>query len=151
MKMLNRRTLRSGRPMRHRHPANVALHEDRRTIGRSVDSFVAYFGSLSYLALQTAVIIAWIVLNLAAWAHHWDVYPFILLNLVFSTQAAYAAPLILMAQNRSAEHDRLRAEEDYRVNNETLADLRQLRAEHAELQKLLNQYLVELRTQAGSR
>ncbi len=61
---------------------------------------------------------AWIALNLAAWIEHWDPYPFILLNLALSFQAAYAAPFIMISQNRQAERDRHQAEEDYRTNVE---------------------------------
>lgn len=117
---------------RHHHPANVAVHDRKATIDRNVDRFVIKFGSVGYLAWQTVFIAVWIALNATAWALRWDPYPWILLNLIFSTQASYAAPLILMAQNRSAEHDRLRAEEDYHTNNEALAELKALRVEHAE-------------------
>jgi uncharacterized membrane protein len=122
---------------RHRHPANVAIHDRKATIDRNVDRFVNYFGSLAFIGWQTLIIIIWVILNITAVVRRWDPYPFILLNLVFSTQAAYAAPLILMAQNRASEHDRLRAEEDYRINNETLTELKTLRAEHAELRTKL--------------
>jgi uncharacterized membrane protein len=62
------------------------------------------------------IVLVWIALNLAAWMGRWDPYPFILLNLVFSTQAAYAAPLLLLSQNRQAERDRVQSEHDFRVN-----------------------------------
>lgn len=122
---------------RHRHPANIAIHDHKATIDQAVDRFVTYFGSLSFIGWQTLIIIAWVILNITAVVRRWDPYPFILLNLVFSTQAAYAAPLILMAQNRASEHDRLRAEEDYKTNNETLAELKALRVEHADLRSRL--------------
>lgn len=122
---------------RHRHPANIAIHDRKANIDQAVDRFVTYFGSLSFIGWQTLIIIAWVILNITAVVRRWDPYPFILLNLVFSTQAAYAAPLILMAQNRASEHDRLRAEEDYKTNNETLAELKALRVEHADLRSRL--------------
>lgn len=115
----------------HKHPANIALHDRADQVDKAVGSFVAYFGSLRFIGWQTLVIIVWIVLNLVAYFSHWDPYPFILLNLVFSTQAAYAAPLVLMGQNRSAEHDRLRAEEAYRAAEATLEEIRALRTELA--------------------
>jgi len=117
----------------HRHPANVAIHDRKNHIDKAVDRFVTQFGSLRYIAWQTVFIIVWLALNAVAWALRWDPYPWILLNLIFSTQAAYAAPLILMAQNRSAEHDRLRAEDDYHVNQQALEKLQLLHAEHAGL------------------
>lgn len=66
------------------------------------------------------IVALWIALNLLLVIRHWDPYPFILLNLVFSTQAAYAAPLILLSQNRQADTDRIRAEHDYEVNQTAL-------------------------------
>lgn len=116
----------------HRHPANIALHDRKSRVDAAVGRFVVYFGSLKFITQQTLIIILWIAANILGIIRHWDPYPFILLNLVFSTQAAYAAPLVLMGQNRSAEHDRLRAEESFATTNKTLAELSQLRAEHAE-------------------
>lgn len=62
------------------------------------------------------LVAAWIVLNLIAWARHWDPYPFILLNLMFSVQAAYAGPVLMMSQNRQAERDRYQAQSDFDTN-----------------------------------
>jgi len=71
-----------------------------------------FFGTPVYLVTQTMCVIAWIAVNAAAAAFRWDPYPFILLNLAFSTQAAYAAPLILLAQTRQSERDKVYAEAD---------------------------------------
>lgn len=106
-------------PRRHQHPANIAVHDSASRSDRAVDKFVSYFGSLRFIMWQTVIIIIWIIVNLIAFIRHWDPYPFILLNLVFSTQAAYAAPLILMAQNRQTEHDRIHAEHSYEVGART--------------------------------
>jgi uncharacterized membrane protein len=111
-------------PGGHRHPANVALHDDRSRADRAVDSFVAMFGSLRFIAWMTVFIGVWIVLNALAWGLRWDPYPWILLNLIFSTQASYAAPLILLSQNRQSEHDRVKAEHDYEINETALAEIR---------------------------
>jgi uncharacterized membrane protein len=81
-----------------------------------------FLGTGRYLAAQTGVVFVWISLNLAAVSLRWDPYPFILLNLAFSTQAAYAAPLILLAQNRQADRDRAEVERDREVNARTIAD-----------------------------
>lgn len=105
---------------RNRHPANIARHDNRDRVARYEDKITNYLGSSQFLITQTVVILAWISINVAAYALRWDPYPFILLNLVFSTQAAYAAPLILMSQNRQSEHDRVTAEHDYGVNQESL-------------------------------
>jgi len=107
----------------HRHPANQRRH-DRRTRGeRLADQVTGVFGSWRFIIVQTIAVVAWIGVNLIAFARHWDPYPFILLNLLFSTQAAYAAPLILLSQNRQADTDRIKAEHDYRVNQLALTYL----------------------------
>jgi uncharacterized membrane protein len=80
----------------------------------------AVFGSWTFIIVQTMIVVLWIGLNLLALVHRWDPYPFILLNLVFSTQAAYAAPLILLSQNRQADTDRIKAEHDYQINQTAL-------------------------------
>lgn len=110
----------------HRHPANRALIDGRDFGARTADRVTAVFGSWRFLIVQTVLITGWIAINVVGLIAAWDPYPFILLNLLFSTQAAYAAPLILLSQNRSAEHDRQRAEEDFRVNQEALGLLRRL-------------------------
>ncbi len=111
------------KPSRWRHPAN-RRRLDRRSAGeRIADQVTAVFGSWRFIVIQTVIVVAWIALNLLAVIRRWDPYPFILLNLVFSTQAAYAAPLILLSQNRQADTDRITAEHDYRVNQVTLQHL----------------------------
>jgi uncharacterized membrane protein len=105
----------------HRHPANRARHDDRTFGDRAADTLAAQFGSWRFIWIQTGLIAAWVTLNVVAVIHHWDPYPFILLNLIFSVQAAYAAPLILLSQNRQTETDRIKAEHDYAVNEESLA------------------------------
>jgi uncharacterized membrane protein len=80
------------------------------------DGVAATMGSWPFIITQTIILAAWITLNIVAWIQHWDPYPFILLNLALSFQAAYAAPFIMMSQNRQADVDRLKAEEDYKVN-----------------------------------
>jgi Protein of unknown function (DUF1003) len=75
--------------------------------GRRAERAARFFGTPQYIFGQTIVVILWIALNAVAIGYHWDPYPFILLNLAFSTQAAYAAPLILLAQTRQAERDKV--------------------------------------------
>jgi uncharacterized membrane protein len=77
----------------------------RDRFGRGAEASARFFGTPRYILGQTVLVVIWIVLNSAALIGHWDPYPFILLNLAFSTQAAYAAPLILLAQTRQAERD----------------------------------------------
>jgi uncharacterized membrane protein len=78
--------------------------------GRQAERVARFFGTPKYIAVQTGAVIVWIILNSVALISHWDPYPFILLNLAFSTQAAYAAPLILLAQTRQTERDKLQAD-----------------------------------------
>lgn len=85
---------------------------DADAFGRFSESIARFLGTGRFLFFQTLLVIVWITLNLVAVQLRWDPYPFILLNLAFSTQAAYAAPLILLAQNRQADRDRVQAEED---------------------------------------
>ena len=82
------------------------------TFGTKAEAFARFFGTPRFIIGQTIVVIAWIAVNAAAAAFAWDPYPFILLNLAFSTQAAYAAPLILLAQTRQADRDRAHAAAD---------------------------------------
>ncbi|MEO7049128.1 MAG: DUF1003 domain-containing protein [Ferruginibacter sp.] len=102
------------------------------------DAVAKKMGSWSFIIIQTIIVILWMILNFVGFAYHWDVYPFILLNLVFSTQAAYAAPIIMMAQNRQNDRDRLHAEKDYQTNIEAKREIEQLtvRLNSIEIDKL---------------
>jgi len=84
--------------------------------GRIADAVAKGMGSWKFIIAQTILVILWMALNFVGFMYHWDVYPFILLNLLFSTQAAYAAPIIMMSQNRQNERDRAHAEADYKTN-----------------------------------
>ena len=91
--------------------------EIQLTLAQSIaDKVAATMGSWRFIIIQTTVLLFWIGLNITAWIRHWDPYPFILLNLALSFQAAYAAPFIMMSQNRQQDIDRRKAESDYRVN-----------------------------------
>ena len=83
---------------------------------RIADSVAATMGSWNFIIIQSAILLAWIILNVTAYIKSWDPYPFILLNLALSFQAAYAAPFIMMSQNRQQDIDRQAAENDYRIN-----------------------------------
>ena len=106
---------------------------DSDAVGNFTESIARFFGTGSYLLIQTIVVIVWIMLNIVAVGLRWDPYPFILLNLAFSTQAAYAAPLILLAQNRQENRDRVTLEQDRRRAEETKADTEYLARELAAL------------------
>ena len=105
-----------------RRPATVAPHYDPEAFGRVSEGIARYFGTARYLVIQTVLVVAWIATNVLWATGSWDPYPCILLNLVFSTQAAYAAPLILLAQNRQAERDRREFELDRQVTAEMRAE-----------------------------
>ncbi|RBY76947.1 hypothetical protein DQ239_12220 [Blastococcus sp. TF02-09] len=103
------------------------------TVGAFAEGIARFLGTGRFLAVQTIVVAVWIILNVVAVNLRWDPYPFILLNLAFSTQAAYAAPLILLAQNRQADRDRVQAEEDRARAASTRADTEYLARELASL------------------
>ena len=102
-------------------------------VGNFAEGIARFLGTGRFLAVQTIIVIVWITLNVFAVRLRWDPYPFILLNLAFSTQAAYAAPLILLAQNRQADRDRVQAEEDRARAASTRADTEYLARELAAL------------------
>lgn len=103
------------------------------SVGAFAEGIARFLGTGRFLAVQTIIVIVWITLNVVAVNLRWDPYPFILLNLAFSTQAAYAAPLILLAQNRQADRDRVQAEEDRARAASTRADTEYLARELASL------------------
>ncbi|MET0898195.1 MAG: DUF1003 domain-containing protein [Mycobacterium sp.] len=106
---------------------------DIEAVGRVSEQFARFLGTGRYLAMQTVFVVVWILINIFAVTLRWDPYPFILLNLAFSTQAAYAAPLILLAQNRQENRDRVSLEEDRRRAQQTKADTEFLARELASL------------------
>ncbi len=83
---------------------------------RIADQVAATMGSWRFIVVQSVLLVVWVALNITAYVHHWDPYPFILLNLALSFQAAYAAPFIMMSQNRQQDVDRKEAANDYRIN-----------------------------------
>ncbi len=87
------------------------------TLGQKVaDQVAATMGSWTFIIIQSTILLCWIALNVTAYVKRWDPYPFILLNLALSFQAAYAAPFIMMSQNRQQDIDRKEAENDHQVN-----------------------------------
>ena len=100
-----------------KHRASLSLG------GRLADSVAKGMGSWSFIIAQTVLVVLWMGLNVIGFMFHWDVYPFILLNLLFSTQAAYAAPIIMMAQNRQNDRDREHAEADYKTNKDAKLEI----------------------------
>jgi uncharacterized membrane protein len=111
---------------------------DTDAFGRMSEALARFLGTGRYLLGQTIMVIGWITLNVIGGIHHWDAYPFILLNLAFSTQAAYAAPLILLAQNRQDDRDRASIERDREVAARTQADTEYLARELASVRLALD-------------
>ena len=127
-----------------KHPVNVKMHEERTFGQRAADAFTTGFGTWTYILIQTAIIIVWMAGNAAYLAFFtFDKYPFILLNLGFSAQASYAAPLILMASNRQAARDRMTLEHQatetdaiFGLQNQQIEILNAIKAETALLQEI---------------
>jgi uncharacterized membrane protein len=124
-----------------RRVRRVGLYYDPDAFGRFSETVARYLGTARFLVIQTVVVITWIAVNIV-WSlftygsvrkGHFDPYPFILLNLAFSTQAAYAAPLILLAQSRQERTDRAQAERDRQVTARTQADAEFLAREVASI------------------
>ncbi len=105
-----------------RQARRLGVHYDPEAFGQFSESIARTLGTARFLVVQTVIVAMWIALNVASVALRWDPYPFILLNLAFSTQAAYAAPLILLAQNRQEQRDRMTTDNDRRVAERTQAD-----------------------------
>ena len=133
------------KPFAHTHPPvrNVnELDAERLTFGqRAADRVAGMVGSWWFIGIQSAMLLGWGWLNVTAWTHHWDPYPFILMNLFLSLQAAYTAPMLMMSQNRLAARDRLEARNDYEVNRKAEEELRavldHLSAQDAALAKIV--------------
>ena len=108
------RDLRKGIRQRLDQPGEM---DEKLTLGQRVaDIVAATMGSWRFIIIQSAFLVLWIILNVTAYVQNWDPYPFILLNLALSFQAAYAAPFIMMSQNRQQDIDRKAAETDHRIN-----------------------------------
>ena len=126
-------------------------HKESLTVSDHIADAVANgMGSWRFIIIQSIFVVIWMLLNVVGFLRHWDAYPFILLNLIFSTQAAYAAPIIMMSQNRQSQRDRIQAQEDYQTNIEAKKEIEalQLQIEKLEIQKLdkIIQMLEELKT-----
>ena len=133
----------SPRTGRYRHPVNLEFYGEPRRGARIADAVTAFIGSWTFLAIQTVVVLIWIAGNVIL-LFNFDPFPFILLNLAFSTQAAYAAPLILLASNRQAIRDRMTLEHaadqtdlEERQNEELLRDGKEILERVAALEKCI--------------
>jgi uncharacterized membrane protein len=121
-----------------RGAAPIGARYDSDAFGRMSEGIARFLGTGRFLVGQTVVVVGWIVLNTVGFVRHWDPYPFILLNLAFSLQAAYAAPLILLAQNRQDDRDRASIERDREVAARTQSDTEYLARELAAVRLALD-------------
>jgi len=115
-------------PFKHQHPpvqnVNTLFEQQTTTSARAADWVAKVVGSWSFIITQSTLLVIWVILNATALIRHWDPYPFILMNLVLSLQAAFTAPIIMMSQNRQSEMDRLAAKNDYAVNQKAEEEVR---------------------------
>ncbi len=134
---------------------------------RIADEATALIGSWQFILVLFALLVCWMILNTVAWVRHWDPYPFIFLNLVLSFQGAFAAPVILMSQNRQEERDRAAARQDHAINQRAEEeivillermdalvkaherDVATVRAEQRELHQRIDRLLAALESQLG--
>ncbi len=113
-------------------------HYEERTAGQRVaDGTARVLGSWPFIIGQTVLVGAWILLNVTAWIRGWDPYPFILLNLMFSVQAAYAAPILMMSQNRQAERDRYQAQADFDTNVKAECEIQDIQVHLQRVEEIL--------------
>ena len=130
--------------LRRLRPAHKRVEEPPRSLGNRVaDAVTGLVGSWRFIIVQSVILALWIAANVLAWAYRWDPYPFILLNLVLSFQAAYTAPIIMMSQNRQADIDRQKAALDYDVNLKAELEIELL---HQKLDLLREQEIARLTT-----
>ena len=115
-------------PYTHDHPPVISVNElaeEQLSFGqKAADRIASTVGSWRFIITQSVLLTVWVILNVTAYLQHWDPYPFILMNLLLSTQAAYTAPMIMMSQNRQAIRDRLEAHNDYLINQKAEEEIR---------------------------
>ena len=103
------------------------LHRNMGTLGEKVsDIFTSTIGTWAFILIQTAILIVWVILNVTAYIRQWDPYPFILLNLVLSLEAAYAAPVLMMSQNRQNAKDRLKNRMDLETDKKAEEEIQEI-------------------------
>jgi len=121
---------------------SIKSNSSKSNTGENIaDRVTATVGSWKFIIIQSSLLALWIIANVISWIKHWDEYPFILLNLALSFQAAYATPFILMSQNRQSEIDRLKAQQDLDINTKAEIEIESL---HQKLDSLKDREIAEL-------
>ncbi|QPC81504.1 DUF1003 domain-containing protein [Phototrophicus methaneseepsis] len=127
--------------------ANKLFHEQMTVGERAADKVAGVVGSWAFIIIQSIMLAIWVVLNTVAWIQAWDPYPFILMNLVLSTQAAFTAPIIMMSQNRQAIRDRVEAHNDYLINVKSEQEIHdviaQLQEQNQKLQQIIDRLTLD--------
>ena len=149
--VLGKRLYRTDAMLRKSISRNVnEVFESNLSFGaRIADGFAAMMGSWPFIIVQSVLLLIWVALNLTAWVNQWDPYPFILLNLALSFQAAYAAPIIMMSQNRAADKDRLAAEIDHEVNVKAEVKVGHVMSRLDDIEKEMHLLNADLETRLG--
>ena len=125
-------------------------HEEEQDFGDKVaDSVANGIGSWRFIIWQTIIVICWMIVNVISFIKHWDPDPFILLNLIFSTQAAYAAPIIMMSQNRQNERDRIQAQHDYQINIDAKNEIEALQIHLSKIETEKLDKIIEMLKERG--
>lgn len=112
--------------LREQQPAKSKVKWGKTTGQRVSDLVAEVVGSWKFIIIQAGLLVLWIIVNIISWINVWDPYPFILLNLVLSFQAAFTAPIIMMSQNRQNAIDRQKAEIDYKINIKAELEIEEL-------------------------
>lgn len=121
---------------------NQQQHRRKLTAGqRMADKITCVIGNWTFLIIETIVLMGWLALNIIGWIKHWDPYPFVFLNLLVGLQAAYAAPVILMSQNRTEERDQKKAEADLATDRKAEREIEQIQAKLERIERKINDIL----------
>lgn len=124
--------------MQHEQRKNGDVDRRRRTFGqKAADTLTKWAGSWTFIITLAALLVLWMAANVVAAVAHWDPYPFILLNLLLSSMAAFQAPIILMSQNRTAERDRAKAAQDFAVDRKAESEIRDIQADLEEIKAMI--------------
>ena len=134
--------VKNNKKIRNNHKKNkdeVMSIRRKETVGEKfADKITAGIGSWKFIIIQSIILIAWMIINVIAWTNSWDPYPFILLNLVLSFQAAYAAPIIMMSQNRTASRDRKKADWDLATDRRAERGIAQIQKDFVRLERKIS-------------